>query len=113
MAGYGYVLIVADYDQIELRCLAKEAEEQTMIEIFQEGRDIHAEAAAAAMQIPLAKVTPASAQVGKTLNFATGYGAGPEKIAAVAGTHEAPGPAVPSTATTGRSPPWSRGSVGS
>jgi len=86
VADHGYVLIVADYDQIELRCLAYEAAERNMIEIFQQGRDIHREAAAAAMRIDAADVTPDQRQVGKTLNFATSYGAGPGRIAMVAGT---------------------------
>ena len=86
IAGPGHVLIVADYDQIELRCLAKEAREKTMIHIFQEGRDIHREAAAAAMVIDVGEVTDHMRDVGKTLNFATGYGAGANKIAAVAHT---------------------------
>jgi DNA polymerase-1 len=86
VADIGYVLIVADYDQIELRCLAYEAQERNMITIFQEGRDIHREAAAAAMRIPAEEVTPDQRQVGKTLNFATSYGAGPGRIAMVAGT---------------------------
>jgi DNA polymerase-1 len=85
VADMGYELIVADYDQIELRCLAYEAQERNMIAIFQEGRDIHKEAAAAAMRIPADEVTPDQRQVGKTLNFATSYGAGPGRIAAVAG----------------------------
>jgi DNA polymerase-1 len=37
------------------------------------------------MQIPLDQVTDSLRHVGKTLNFATGYGAGAERIAAVAG----------------------------
>ena len=85
VSGEGQVLIVADYDQIELRCLAKEADERNMIGIFKDGRDIHREATAAAMQIRIEDVTDELRQVGKTLNFATGYGAGPERIAAVAG----------------------------
>lgn len=85
IAGKGYVLIVADYDQIELRGLAYFAKEPTMISIFEQGRDIHSEATATAMQIPLEQVTESLRHVGKTLNFATGYGAGPERIAKVAG----------------------------
>jgi len=85
VAGYGHALIVADYDQIELRCLAYAANEPAMIEIFRQHRDIHAEATAVAMLIDLSQVTSDLRQLGKTLNFATGYGAGPERIAAVAG----------------------------
>ena len=57
-----------------------------MIQIFIEGRDIHREAAAAAMRIQAALISADQRQVGKTLNFATGYGAGAGKIAAVAHT---------------------------
>ena len=85
VAGPGHVLIVADYDQIELRCLAYAAREPRMIKIFRQRRDIHAEATVTAMQIPRESVTGDLRQVGKTLNFATGYGAGAERIAAVAG----------------------------
>ena len=85
VAGDDHVLIVADYDQIELRCLALAAQEPAMIEIFRQGRDIHREATSVAMRIDPDKVTPDLRQVGKTLNFATGYGAGAERIAAVAG----------------------------
>ena len=91
VAGPGNLLIVADYDQIELRCLAHEARERHMIAIFKEGRDIHRQAASAAMRIPLDRVTDDMRQVGKTLNFATGYGAGPLRIAAVAGVSEEEG----------------------
>lgn len=87
VAGPGHLLIVADYDQIELRCLAYEAQEPAMIEIFRQRRDIHAEATAVAMQIALEDVTSDKRQVGKTLNFATGYGAGAERIAFVAGVN--------------------------
>jgi DNA polymerase-1 len=62
-----------------------------MIRIFQEGRDIHREAAAAAMNIDAEDVTDEQRQVGKTLNFATSYGAGPGRIAMVAGTTMAEG----------------------
>jgi DNA polymerase-1 len=91
VADVGYLLIVADYDQIELRVLAHEAQEENMIRIFQEGRDIHREAAAAAMNIDAEDVTDEQRQVGKTLNFATSYGAGPGRIAMVAGTTMAEG----------------------
>ena len=85
VAGDDHVLIVADYDQIELRCLAYAAAEPAMLDIFRQRRDIHAEATAVAMAIELANVTKDLRQLGKTLNFATGYGAQAQRIAAVAG----------------------------
>lgn len=85
VAGPGRVLIVADYDQIELRCTAEQSGDRVMTQVFMDGRDIHAQATAAALRIPVEKVTPELRQVGKTLNFATLYGAAEGKIAAVAG----------------------------
>jgi DNA polymerase-1 len=62
-----------------------------MIQIFLENRDIHREAAAAAMRVASEKISSDQRQVGKTLNFATGYGAGAAKIAAVAGVSQREG----------------------
>jgi DNA polymerase-1 len=93
VADEEWLLISADYDQIELRVLAHEANERNMIKVFQDRRDIHKEAAAAGMRIDPAAVTPEQRQVGKTLNFATSYGAGPGRIAAVAGVSQREGQA--------------------
>ena len=84
VAGPGHVLIVADYDQIELRCAAKESGDRNMLKVFRSGEDIHRSAAAAMFQITNELVTEALRQVGKTQNFAVLYGAGPAKIAFVA-----------------------------
>jgi DNA polymerase I len=85
VAGPGHVLVVCDYDQIELRCVAYEACEPVMIRIFKQGRDIHSEAAAAMYQLDPHLITDRLRQVGKTANFATVYGAGEARVAAVAG----------------------------
>ena len=85
VAGPGGILIVADYDQIELRCCAAQSGDKAMTAVFMEGRDIHAEATAAALRIPASDVTKEMRQVGKTLNFAALYGAQAGKVAAVAG----------------------------
>lgn len=91
VAGPGHVLIVADYDQIELRCVAHQSGDPVMTQVFKQGSDIHAQATAAALRIPVGDVTPDLRQVGKTLNFATLYGATKGKIASVAGGSEARG----------------------
>jgi len=85
VAGEGHDLIVADYDQIELRCAGYSSQDPEMLRVFKQGQDIHALAASAMLQIPLDKVTKEQRQVGKTQNFGTLYGAGEDKIAAVAG----------------------------
>jgi DNA polymerase I-like protein with 3'-5' exonuclease and polymerase domains len=85
VAGPGGILIVADYDQIELRCCAAQSGDKSMTKVFMEGRDIHSEATAAALRIPAADVSKDMRQVGKTLNFAALYGAQAGKVAAVAG----------------------------
>ena len=85
VAGPGRRLIVADYDQIELRCAGFLSGDVEMVRVFKRGEDIHRSAAAAMFQMDAAKVTGALRQVGKTQNFAVLYGAGPDKIAFVAG----------------------------
>ena len=77
-------MIVADYDQIELRCAAYESRDPEMLAIFSRGEDIHRSAAAAMFQVALDRVSEDMRSVGKTQNFAVLYGAGPAKIAFVA-----------------------------
>lgn len=85
VAGPGRTLVVADYDQIELRCAAYLSQDPEMMRVFAEGQDIHRAAAAAMYQVLLEKVTPDQRQVGKTMNFLTLYGGGAAKLARVAG----------------------------
>ena len=85
VAGPGYTLIVADYDQIELRGAALLSGDPVMTQVFREGQDIHRRAAAVMFQIALDIVSDMQRAVGKVQNFGTLYGAGEEKIAAVAG----------------------------
>jgi DNA polymerase-1 len=68
-----------------LRCTAQQSGDKVMTRVFQQGQDIHRQAAAGALRIPPEKVTDGQRQIGKTLNFATLYGAAEGKIAAVAG----------------------------
>ena len=88
VAGPSHVLIVADYDQIELRCAAYESGDREMARVFREGHDIHAEAAAAMFNLPVEQITEELRQVGKTQNFGTLYGAAEDKVAAVAGVNK-------------------------
>jgi DNA polymerase I-like protein with 3'-5' exonuclease and polymerase domains len=80
----GSVLIVADYDQIELRVLAHFCQDPVMMAIFERGEDIHAGTAATLLNRPVEEVTAEERQIGKGCNFAAGYGAGAVKVAATA-----------------------------
>jgi DNA polymerase-1 len=77
-------MVVADYDQVELRCSAFLSQDPQMIRVFQENMDIHTEAAAVMYEINPTDVTKDQRQVGKTMNFGTLYGAGPDKISETA-----------------------------
>jgi DNA polymerase I-like protein with 3'-5' exonuclease and polymerase domains len=85
IAPPGYSLVVADYDQIELRVTAFFSRDDRMRAIFSAGEDIHAGTFAAITGKDIADVTKDERQVGKGLNFAVVYGAGPNKVAAMSG----------------------------
>ncbi|WP_179349131.1 DNA polymerase I [Winogradskyella pacifica] len=69
-----YILLAADYSQIELRIIAALSEEETMIEAFKNGEDIHASTASKVFNVPLAKVTREQRSNAKTVNFGIIYG---------------------------------------
>ena len=85
VAPRGSRLIVADYDQIELRCIAMLSGDPEMIRLFKEGEDIHREAAASMLTVPPEDITDEQRQMGKTVNFSVGYGATSQRVAAVTG----------------------------
>ncbi|MBV9489473.1 MAG: hypothetical protein JO069_07085 [Verrucomicrobia bacterium] len=68
------VLVVADYSQIELRVAAWLAGDQTMVEAFQKGQDLHVLTAATVLNKPAAEVTKADRQLAKAVNFGLLYG---------------------------------------
>ena len=69
-----YVLLAADYSQIELRIIAALSEEETMMNAFKNGEDIHASTAARVFNIPLEEVTREQRSNAKTVNFGIIYG---------------------------------------
>jgi len=69
-----YVLLAADYSQIELRIIAALSKEETMIKAFTNGEDIHASTAAKVFQVPLDEVTREQRSNAKTVNFGIIYG---------------------------------------
>jgi len=69
-----YVLLAADYSQIELRIIAALSDEETMINAFKNGEDIHASTAAKVFNIPINEVTREQRSNAKTVNFGIIYG---------------------------------------
>ena len=69
-----YILLAADYSQIELRVIAAMSEEETMLEAFKNGEDIHASTAAKVFDVPLSEVTREQRGNAKTVNFGIIYG---------------------------------------
>ena len=69
-----YTLLAADYSQIELRVIAAMSQEETMIEAFKNGEDIHASTASKVFNVPLDEVTREQRGNAKTVNFGIIYG---------------------------------------
>ena len=69
-----YVLLAADYSQIELRIIAALSEEENMMNAFKNGEDIHASTAAKVFNVPLDEVTREQRSNAKTVNFGIVYG---------------------------------------
>lgn len=69
-----HVLLAADYSQIELRIMAEFSKDESMLEAFKNGRDIHATTAAKIFQVPLDEVTSDMRRKAKTANFGIIYG---------------------------------------
>ncbi len=73
----GWVFLVADYSQIELRLMAHLSGDPAFIEAFHQGGDIHRQTAALIFGVPVEQVTSEMRARAKTINFATIYGQGP------------------------------------
>jgi len=74
VAKPGHVLVDADYSQIELRVLAHISGDETMIDAFRDGQDIHARTASEVYGVPLSEVTGAQRSASKAVNFGIVYG---------------------------------------
>ncbi len=71
-----YVLLSADYSQIELRLIAEISGDEAMLEAFQLNQDIHRATAARVFETPYDEVTKEQRYRAKTVNFSIIYGAG-------------------------------------
>ena len=74
VARPGWVLLDADYSQIELRVLAHIADDAHMQAAFSSGEDIHAVTASQVFRVPLSEVTPEMRRNAKAVNFGIVYG---------------------------------------
>ncbi len=70
----GWRFLAADYSQIELRILAHVSGEESLIEAFRRGEDIHRRTASEVFGVALEAVTPEQRDIAKTTNFAVIYG---------------------------------------
>ncbi len=87
VAPEGRVLIVADYGQLELRCMAAQAKDEVMTAAYERGDDLHAITACALLGVDpndFDKDIPEHAdarQKAKAINFGIIYGSGPVGLA--------------------------------
>ncbi|MCF6269527.1 MAG: DNA polymerase I [Melioribacteraceae bacterium] len=71
-----HVLLSSDYSQIELRIMASICEDETLMEAFKNGEDIHKSTAALVFSVPQEEVTSDMRRKAKEVNFGILYGIG-------------------------------------
>lgn len=89
IAPPGYVLLKADYSQIELRILAHITGDAPLVEAFQAGADVHARTAADIYQVPVEQVDSEMRRKAKMTNYAIAYGVSGFGLAKQLGTGSA------------------------
>jgi DNA polymerase-1 len=77
IAEPGYVLLAADYSQIELRLLAHYSKDELLVEAFRRADDIHTLTASQVFGVPPLMVTPDHRRQAKVVNFGIVYGLSP------------------------------------
>lgn len=77
----GWVLLSADYSQVELRVLAHLSGDEALIAAFQDGLDVHRATAARIFDLPMDAVTPELRARAKAINFGIIYGMGAPRLA--------------------------------
>lgn len=85
VAPDGYQLLSLDYSQLELRIVAHIAHDETMIEAFRSGEDIHTRTASEVFGVAPAQVDRDMRRKAKVLNFGIIYGMGSLGFARAAG----------------------------
>jgi DNA polymerase-1 len=74
VADEGNVLLAADYSQVELRILAHISQDESLIETFQRGADIHRATASKMFNVAEDELTHDQRRAAKTINFGVLYG---------------------------------------
>ena len=69
-----YLILSADYSQIELRIMAAFSKDDSMLDAFNNGLDVHKATAAKVFHVPLEEVTSDMRRKAKTVNFGIIYG---------------------------------------
>jgi len=77
----GWVLLAADYSQIELRVLAHLSKDERLTQAFLDNQDIHVVSAAAVWGIEPSEVTSDQRRIAKVVNFGIVYGIGEQRLA--------------------------------
>ncbi|MFD2574209.1 DNA polymerase I [Spirosoma soli] len=72
--GPEFLIMSADYSQIELRIMAAFSGDQTMLDAFNNGVDIHTQTASKVFHVPITEVTGDMRRKAKTINFGIIYG---------------------------------------
>jgi DNA polymerase I len=78
-----WLLVAADYSQIELRILAHLSQEPVLIEAYQQSQDVHG--VTAKLLFEKEKITSQERNLGKTINFGVIYGMGAQRFARTSG----------------------------
>ncbi len=81
VAKDGYMLVDADYSQIELRILADMSGDSEMIDAFNSGKDIHSMTASKVFKIPIDELPQDVRSRAKAINFGIVYGIGAFSLA--------------------------------
>lgn len=88
IADKGMTLVQADYSQVELRVMAHFSQDETMIDAFEKGMDIHTRTASEIFSVDMSKVDDNYRHIAKTINFGLIYGQGPRGLSHTTGITE-------------------------
>ena len=84
----GFLIISADYSQIELRVLAHLSQDEELLRLFKAGADIHATTASGMFGVAPQDVTPEMRRAAKGVNFGIVYGITPFGLSESAGVEK-------------------------